>query len=180
MLAKKKQNQNDISATVADDHLVLSLPTAIEPVIWRKSLKDIGSTTFEVKKAPKKDIYNLTLKKTKTTSETIASFDSKEDAVDALNAASKAFHNKDSSKKSSKSSNSADQNNASGGGKKWIYALIALLVSIGLYTYMSKLIPQETTFTNNNTASTSPNSGPITPDSTGVPVSADDFLSNMQ
>ena len=179
MLTKKKQN--DISATVANNYLVLSLPNAVEPVIWRKSLDEIGSTTFEVKKATKKDLYNLTLKKTKTTSETIASFDEKNDAIDALNAASDAFHNRGLSK--SINTNTANQNEkqSSGGGTKWIYAIIALFIVIGLYIYMNSLIPEQNTFENNSASTAAPNTSPASPAAeTGVPVSADDFLNSLQ
>ncbi|MEM7618126.1 MAG: hypothetical protein AAF244_01955 [Pseudomonadota bacterium] len=177
MLAKKKQN--NISASVADEHLVLSLPNATEPVIWRKSLDQIGSASFEVKKASKEELYNLTLKKTKTTSETIASFTNKEDAVDALNAASNAFHAGPVTPKVSANQNDS---NPKGGRRKWLYALLALGIVIGLYMYMISLIPDQTIFTDSAGTSTStPESrGPITPESTGVPVSADDFLDSLQ
>lgn len=177
MLAKKKQN--NISATVADDHLVLSLPNATEPVIWRKSLDQIGSATFEVKKASKEELYNLTLKKTKTTSETIASFSDKEDAVAALNAASNAFHAGPAAAKPSANQNEPQK----GGRKKWLYALLALGIVIGLYMYMISLIPSQTVFTDGTGTTTNAPAaarGPVTPESTGVPVSADDFLNSLQ
>jgi len=56
-LLKNKSN-SQMTATVADDHLVLSFPNAVEPIVWRKSLDKIGSATFEVKQETKKKNYN--------------------------------------------------------------------------------------------------------------------------
>lgn len=187
MLAKKKQNQNNsVTATVADDHLVLSLPNAIEPIIWRKSLEKIGSAIFEVKKAAGKETFNLTLKKTKASSEIIASFDNKDDAVTALNAASNAFHGRGTSHNTAISSTitpatvpaqSQGQQNPDNNGQKWILAAIAAAIVIGLYIYMMNTMPVPNVIGDTQTMATS--QGPVTPDLTGVPVSADDFLSGM-
>jgi len=185
MLKKKKQSHDDVSATVADNHLVLSLPNAVEPVIWRMALDKIGSATFEVKKATKDNQYNLKLKKTKTTSETIASFDSKEDAIDALNAASDAFHGQATATLANANNNvtahtDTHSNQASGGGKKWIFALVAALVVIGLYMYMTSLIPDVNEGIGKSPSQASSAPAAVTPQSTGVPVSADDFLNSVQ
>lgn len=186
MLSKKKQNQNNaVTATVADDHLVLSLPNAVEPIIWRKSLEKIGSAIFEVKKAAGKEIFNLTLKKTKTSSEVIASFNDKEEAVVALNAASNAFHGRGAQNiahsstitPATVSAQSQVQQNPNNNAQKWILAAIAAAIVIGLYIYMMNIMPVPNVIGENQTGAS--NQGPVTPDSTGVPVSADDFLSSM-
>ncbi len=188
MLSKKKTNQNNsVTATVADDHLVLSLPNAIEPIIWRKSLEKIGSAIFEVKKAAGKEIYNLTLKKTKTSSEVIASFDEKDEAVVALNAASNAFHGRGHQNNVAATGStitpatvpaqSQVQQNPQNNGQKWIFAAMAAAVVIGLYLYMMNIMPVPNVMGDTQTGASI--QGPVTPDSTGVPVSADDFLNSM-
>ena len=184
MLAKKKKGNNQVSATVADNHLVLSLPNAVEPIIWRKSLDKIGSATFEVKKSTTKGQYNLTLKKTKTTSETIAKFDNKDDAFAALNAASEAFHGNNITPKAQRSVNTNQQQveyhaPKDSGGKKWLLVLIAALLVIGLYIYMGKIMPTQQIITNTSSTPATNSSVPAA-DTTGVPVSADDFFNSVQ
>ncbi len=187
MLARKKKQNNQVSATVADDYLILSLPNAVEPIIWRKSLEKIGSTTFEVKKVANKDQYNLTLQKTKTTSEKIATFDNKEDALLALNAASEAFHGHSKAPNLSKqtdniSAQSLQATPQKASSNKWLWLFIATIAVVGLYAYMGKLIPNttitgETTTMTATSASTAPTSAA---ESTGVPVSADDFFNGVE
>jgi len=184
-LLKRKEVSNQITASVSDGYLVLSLPHAIEPVIWRQSLEKIGSATFEVKQG-KDDSYELTLKKTKTTSEAIASFDKKDDAIEALTAASNALHSKKSVKttkvkeKTAKKSSDVEElpKTESGEGQKWLIAVLAAIIVIGLYFYLTTLIPERNIgigTTNNAVTNAQPNN----PNQTGVPVSADDFLSSF-
>jgi len=176
-LLKNKSNSK-MTATVADDHLVLSFPNAVEPIVWRKSLDKIGSATFEVKQEAKKKNYNLTLKKTKTTSEIIASFETKEEAINALNGASDALHGR--SKKSNSNQSPESGEGSSNEAKKWIFALLAAAVVVGLYYYMTTLIPAIPQEIGGGNTQAATSQGPVTPDATGVPVSADDFLNSMQ
>jgi len=44
-----KQKQLSSSAEVVEKHLILSLPNAIDPVVWRMALTKIGTASFEVK-----------------------------------------------------------------------------------------------------------------------------------
>ncbi|MEM6811554.1 MAG: hypothetical protein AAF549_03710 [Pseudomonadota bacterium] len=176
----KTKNDSNISASVSEGHLVLSLPTAIEPVIWRKSLEKIGDALFEVKS--KDDEFHLNLKKTKSSSETIASFSDKEEALSALNAASNALLSPKDKKVKISNSNTKQKEPAANDNrseaKKWLIAVGAALLVVGLYIYLTSLIPDTTVGVGIPTAGSQAVANP--PESTGVPVSADDFLSSFQ
>ncbi|MEM9470078.1 MAG: hypothetical protein AAF988_07935 [Pseudomonadota bacterium] len=184
-LLKKKQNNNGLAASVSEGYLVLSLPHAIEPVVWRQSLEKIGSALFEIKSG-KDDAFNLVLKKTKTTSDIIASFEDKEEAIDALNAASNALHskktvriNKPAPKTNNDQNDEASPKSSSNEGQKWLVALLAAIIVIGMYYYLTTLMPDRTFGVGVNTAAQAGASS-SNPNQTGVPVSADDFLNSFQ
>ena len=185
-LLKKKQNNNGLAASVSEGYLVLSLPHAIEPVVWRQSLEKIGSALFEIKSG-KEDTFNLVLKKTKTTSDIIASFEDKEDAIDALNAASNALHSKKTVRMNApipKANNNNHDNKESsqsfsGEGQKWLVALLAAIIVIGMYYYLTTLMPERNFGASVSTA-TQAGASSDNPNQTGVPVSADDFLNSFQ
>jgi hypothetical protein len=188
--AKKQSYDSSISATQSDGHLVLSFPDAVEPVIWRRSLEEISSATFEVKQVAKKDHYNLVLKKAKSPAETIATFESREEAVDALKAASNALHGGGETRRSFALGRAPKEDHSAGvtsparatagpsDWQKWVIAILGVIVVLGLYFFMNTLLPERTTDFGTGATSAS-STAPVTSpqDSTGVPVSADDFLS---
>jgi len=59
-LLMKKQLKS--SAEVVDKHLILSLPNAVEPIVWRMALDKIGTASFEIKHVKASDSYKLILK----------------------------------------------------------------------------------------------------------------------
>ncbi len=177
---KNKMPGNATTANVVDNHLILSLPKAKNPVIWRMELKKTGSVAFEVKENDK-NTYLLQIKQGKSTPETVAPFDTKENAVEALMIASQALQNAPAqaqqnkqaptSKKNQNSKNAANNNQS---GTKWILILMSTILIIALFVYLSSLIPTETTLNAQRTSTTKK----LSPQKkTGVPVSADDFLS---
>ena len=132
------------------------------------------------------------MKPKKGTAEVIAPFDSKEEAVEALMLASNAMQNSKQQSityvetKSSSNGNKTERPatrfqdtppQSMGGQKsessKWLVALFGAIIVIGLYYYLTTLIPENITgIETQNTANTI-SSDPTS--STGVPVSADDF-----
>lgn len=189
---KKLIGISSSSAEVNDNHLVLSFPDAKEPVIWRMALKDIGTAIFEVKQDKDGEQAKLVLKPKKGTAEIIAAFHTKKDAVDALVMASKALqhgHNQDMHEQkkvivqSAKTANDSHETviiNPTGNkseAHKWLIALIGAGLVIGLYYYLTTLIPVDTNTGNIEAVATSTPADPA--EATGVPVSADAFLGNM-
>ncbi len=182
-----KKNDNVTTANVVDNHLILSIPNAETPVLWRMELKKTGAASFEVKE-DKNGSYLLVVKPTKTTSETIAPFEDKQDAIDALMAASNALQNAPTdattvsvgsntkpTKKQVKN-NTANVTNDNKAGSTWLIIILGTAVTIGLFAYLSGKAPQDTTL-NAQTISSIQKSSPQT--ATGVPVSADDFLKGL-
>jgi hypothetical protein len=80
------------NARVVDGTLILSLPTAINPTVWRLELGNVRASALEVRKQDNGE-FLLILKTPKNDIHDIAPFDSQEKAVDALMAASHAMEN---------------------------------------------------------------------------------------
>jgi hypothetical protein len=79
------------TAKVVDGALVLSLPDAIEPVVWRMDLSETKAAALQIKEI--EGTFVLTMKGEKTTAKDIAPFDSKEKALGALMQISHALGN---------------------------------------------------------------------------------------
>lgn len=191
MVFNFKKKSNSLSADVINEHLILSLPHALEPIVWRMAMDKIGTAAFEVKQDAKSETTNLILKPKKGTAEIIAPFATKEDAIDALMAASNAMQNAERTSTANDSPNTRKPNrikektkithapsvkNASE-SQKWIIAILGAIIVIGLYSYLTTLIPNtvdSTTISNQASMATG-----APQDTTGVPVSADDFFSGM-
>ncbi len=190
---KKLIGISSSSAEVNDNHLVLSFPDAKEPVIWRMALKDIGTAVFEVKQDKDGEQSKLVLKPKKGTAEIIAAFHTKKEAVDALVMASKALqqgHSQNSAVEQKKvvvqSAKTANDSHETviinpvrnkSEAHKWLIALLGAGLVIGLYYYLTTLIPVDVNTGNMEASVTSAPTDPS--EATGVPVSADAFLGNM-
>lgn len=191
------------TADSVDGFLILSLPNAIEPKIWRIELDKIGTATFEIKQEKNSNIAKLTLNPKKGTAEIIASFETKKDALGALMAASRALNTTTSKpmmsatttpqKKSHKKVTLEKQNDMpqalnytdtmnipsskNSDTQKWGIALLGAVFVIGLYIYLTSLIPERVT---GFETTASPSMSATSPqEATGVPVSADDFLGGL-
>ena len=178
------------TAEVVNGYLILSLPNAIEPIVWRMALDKIGTAAFEVKQEDNSNITKLTLKPKKGTAEIIASFTDKDKTMQALMAASRALQTappksvtttplntsqKRQHAETQTVSTSSETNNGQTETHKWIIAVFGVLIVLGLYYYLTTLIPTTNIgFGTQNTAATA-----TTEQSTGVPVSADDFLRGL-
>lgn len=172
-----KQRSNGTSAELVDGHLVLSLLDAQEPKIWRMALDKIGTASFEIKKTKDSEETKLVLKPKKGTAEIIAVYDTQEQAIHALTNASYALQGKKQSKAqaiATEAPTSTPQNtNDNKQRSKWSILLLAVIVVIGLYIYLTSMMPEVSPIiTGTTTAQSSQNQ-------TGVPMSADDFLRGM-
>lgn len=179
------------AAEISDDHLILSFPEAVEPVVWRMSLDKIGTASFEVKPLKDSDQAKLVLKPKKGTAEIIANFETKDQAVNALMIASKALQTGSSQKTTLKEqvviNKSADSeashetviisNTSSKEKQKWAIAVLGALIVLGLYYYLTTLMPNSAQSFDSSTNSLNTSLNPT--EATGVPVSADDFLGGL-
>jgi len=188
---KKLLSKTKSAAEIADNHLVLSLPEAIEPVVWRMSLDKIGTASFEVKPLKDSEKAKLILKPKKGAAEIIANFETKDEAVNALMIASKALQSgasqsaKQQEKVIVKASGDSEAshetvviNNTNNKEKqKWAIAVLGAILVLGLYYYLTTLIPNSAQGFESSNNSFNSTLNPT--DATGVPVSADDFLNGL-
>lgn len=187
MFKKDKTQTNFPHAEVSNDHLVISLLGANDPKVWRSSLDKIGSAAFELKKVANSEDVKLILKPKKGAAEIIATLPTQDMAMAALSAASSALQNNCLKPAVTKSSRQVKQDGhqdtaSRQSGSKWTVAFLrlflGLFIVIGLYMYLSSLIPEQnigfkTTASSNSALNVTPQ------DATGVPVSADDFLNGL-
>lgn len=184
-LNKSSKTQSS-GAEIVDGHLVLSLLNAKDPKVWRMALDKIGNSTFELKTDDKQDVTKLILKPKKGTAEIIATYNTRDDALNALTSASNALQHKQTKPSKAKavpaearssSKESANTARENGKSKKWLFLFIGFIAVILLYIYMQNLIPMTTIgFEQTSTQNTQQGASGQT---TGIPLSADDFLNGM-
>lgn len=177
------------SASVVDGSLIISLPNAVSPVVWRLDLGQARASALEVRE--KDNLFTLLLKTPRGDVNDIASFDTKAKAVAALMAVSDAMRHAHGQMKAAANdtptpvyaggSNLPVPVRTAGGGKPprgkgGILAPIAALALIAiLLTVIMNMAPAPTAALPGGGASTM--SGTASPSAeTGVPLSADDFL----
>ena len=76
-------------AVIRGGMLVLSLPNAVSPVVWRLDMRSVTSSALEIRED--KDLFDLVLKTQKADIQKIASFDDKKKAIKALGTVTKAI-----------------------------------------------------------------------------------------
>ena len=166
------------SAKVVDGSLVLSLPDAETPVVMRLSLEEAKSAAFTVIEKDGKHVLNVAYSDTE--SRDIAPFAEKEKAVNALMSASAALE-----KGSRVISGSANDNAGGGAGfksvGKWTLALGVLVFLFWMVGQMNSSMPRAPLPQNiaqqSAAQSDTSDTAAQAQNSTGVPVSADAFLS---
>jgi len=192
------------SAKVVDGALILSLPDAISPVVWRMDLSSVKSSALEVRDQ-KDGTFMLTLKTPRDDVTNIAPFTDKAVAVRALMAVSHALETGHGNIIKTASSSAMSGGEISqprynppaapvdGGMAKWVSGIAAVLVLFVLIGVLAHQTPSSRSFNGTSpgtgaTASAVPSSSgsgsgrnPMTAiapetNATGVPVSADDFL----
>lgn len=168
----KLSNKHGSSAKVVDGNLILSLPDAINPVVWRMELGSVKSSALEVR-TTNDNTHLLALKTPKGDVHEIAPFDTRDKAVHALMNVSHALHHAEGKMSAAPSAASpATYTSANTGSSAWKWVLSIVGVLVVLYVLALLFVPVSTSGT-----SSAPGSAPTAdaPQS-GVPMSADKYL----
>jgi len=170
------------TVTVVDGKLILSLPNAQTPVVWQMDIEKAQSAAFTIHENKKKKSHALVLKNQDSEVDEIALFDSKEGAIEILMETSAALQNAQGQITAGSPANS--NNNSSltgataskeeGGDKLGAFLALALVVALIFIWSVSSSVPEKISGTSN---ASSASSDVDARQSSGVPVSADDFLS---
>lgn len=175
------------SASVVDGTLIISLPQALTPVVWRMELGHVRASALEVRKQDD-GTHVLTLKTPKGDVYDIAPFDTRGKAVQALMSVSRAMEHAHGQLRAAATGSAHDmaaapvhaaapQASAPETSKgRFITGIIGTALLLGLIAIFLNM-------TGPNTASTPPGgstttAGATVAPATGVPLSADDFLNN--
>lgn len=182
------QNNTGTTSTVkvVDGKLIMSLPDAQTPVVWQMDIEQAQSAAFTVEEDKKKKTFTLVLKTQDGEVQNIAPFENKETAVNILMETSGALQNAHGQIKPTTMAHASNTNIASPVAQQnddknnkigAILAVLLILVLIGIWSLSASnsvqlqndrlLAPTETAISPQDAKSAS-----------GVPVSADDFLSN--
>jgi hypothetical protein len=174
----KKDDFKLSSATVVDGNLILSLPDALNPVVWRLELGSVKASAMEVREAADKKSFILLLKTPKGEIHDIAPFDSRDKAVAALMKISAALQGAQGKIIPFTQTGPApaqpfapavpSQKNENT-GRKWVAALIAVIAVIVLFAWVGSMTSRGIV------SASAPPSGGST-GQTGVPESADELL----
>jgi hypothetical protein len=180
------------SASVVDGTLILSLPDAITPIVWRLDLVHAKASALEVREGDG-GLFILALKTPRGDVNEIAKFASRGRAVAALMSVTRAMEQAHGQVKPI--ANDGEPYNPThlpvpvrtrraktqvaqpGNGKGLIGGVIALLLIIGLGAILLNMNPKQVT----SLSSSSPaagNAATAKAQESGVAVSADDFLKN--
>ena len=177
------------TASVVDGTLILSLPDAVTPVVWRLDLGHAKASALEVRDR-EDGLFTLLLKTPRGDVNDIAHFASRGRAVAALMEVTRAMQNSYThhapSRYEGEPYNAAHlpvpvrrkkgraQAERQGGGRGWLGGLVAIALIILLGGIMLNMGPQHVS----STAALAPSSAIAPSQAAGVPVSADDFLKN--
>lgn len=166
-----KQDINKSEASVVDGTLVLSLPNALTPVVWRWNLGDVKASALEVREDD--DRHKLILKTPRGDVQEVAPFADKDSALKALLVVSQALQG---AKGQMQAGNAQPQENTapvkpSGEASKILTGFLAVLVIVGLLFWLSTLMPKRL-----DTSTNGANTIGAREAQTGVPMSAEDFI----
>ncbi len=171
---------NTSNVKIVDGKLILSLPEAQTPVVWQMDLEKAQSASFTVVENKKEKNFALVFKAEDGNADNIAPFDEKQSAVDILMETSNVLQNAHGKIKPASNSHSAAANDNKTDKLGAILAVALVIVLISIWT-LSATGPGRIGQggVNPSTASASSYGENASPaQTTGVPVSADDFLSN--
>lgn len=182
------------SASVVDGTLILSLPDAITPIVWRLDLVHAKASALEVREGDNAT-FILALKTPRGDVNEIAKFTSRGRAVAALMSVTRAMEQAHGQIKPA--ANDGEAYNPThlpvpvrtrrtkthtaqpANGKSLIGGIVALLLIVGLgYTLLSMGPKQVTALSAASPAAGSSSTAQSASQSAGVAVSADDFLKN--
>jgi hypothetical protein len=178
-LWKKSTNDYESSAKVVDGNLILSLPDAINPVVWRMELGSVKASALEVKQQSTDGTFLLSLKTPKGEVHDIAPFQTREHAVRALmrvSAALQGAHGKivPVAAPSAQGATTIINTTEKDGGStlKWLLMLGGVLLVIFLFAFLSAVSSRNADVTS---AGQPAIDAPVDEQS-GTPQSADDLL----
>jgi len=135
-LKKSKAISAQPSADIVDGKLVLSLPNAITPVVWQMDINRASSSAIEVIEKKNKGGFTLNFKTNDSNTE-IATFENRNDAMDALIMSSEALktaHGKIQTSANENHTIIASQPNLRPEHKKskgvmgWIFGVLVILI----------------------------------------------------
>jgi thiol:disulfide interchange protein len=174
---KEEEKDNNNTVSVIDNYLVLSITNTDTPVIWRMALDEIGTAVFSIKNEKTKS--KLILKQKDGKEESISSFKNKEEAAEILSSISNSLLKPKESKsgKKLKTQTIPEEAKDNTEKKKWGIALILAFLIIGLYIYLTSLIPENMIITDPAVSSGATSGTAET--RTGQPMSADEFLKGL-
>lgn len=90
---KKHAGQHHSTASVVEGTLILTLPNARTPTVWRMGLETASTAAFQAVSSSDGDGHTLVMVAADGKQHNIASFDDREQTVEALMAASEAMQN---------------------------------------------------------------------------------------
>ncbi len=179
-LWNKDSNDYQSSAKVVDGNLILSLPDAINPVVWRMELGSVKASALEVRGA-EDGTFLLILKTPKGEVHEIAPFAARDMAVHALMRVSTALQNAEGKIAPAGTHNvqpASIPQEKSRTSRKWLIALGFVLLIIFLMAWGGSKV--HVTDPNGNpeaTLQTEPSDGETGAEApNGVPMSADEML----
>ena len=191
---KKKNTKNlNASAKVVDGILVLSLPGAVSPVVWRWTLDDKKASALEVRKQDD-GTHKLILKTPRGDAQDVAPFETKEMAMQALMVVSEAMENAQGQIRSSEAYTHANETPAllaapqprheetdSKEGLKVAIGLIGMAAIVAFFLWLGAGmgITQETASPASAQQTSDQDNSPSNGLETGVPLSADDVLKGL-
>ena len=164
------------TVTLSKDALVLSLPEAVEPVVWRMNLKEAKAAGFSVKQDKKNWVF---IKRDSSGAESaIALFEDKDQAMNILMRVSDLLQDGyESQKQKGTTTSKTPQGFFYSEAGKWTVAIGGVLGVIALFMILASITPQTADPFSGTDVSLSENIDPSS--ATGVPVSADAFLSGQ-
>jgi hypothetical protein len=172
------------SAKVVDGSLILSLPDAVSPVVWRMELGSVKSSALEVRE--KGDLFVLTLKTPKGDVSEVAPFTERGRALRALMAVSSAMENAHGEIRGQAANDEAGEIIAPARRRKSKGNLTAGLIGVAVLAVLIFALMRLTPSAplqmqqGGEAGEASSVSGQANSDATGVPLSADDYLLRRQ
>lgn len=144
-LLNKSEGKFESTAKVVDGNLIISLPDAINPIVWRMELGSVKASALEVKKNDGDGTYVLSLKTPKGEVHDIAPYAAREGAVTALMRVSGALQSAEGRMVATPQTNLRAEQTGNAvfvkpdaGALKWIAALVGVIVLVFLFAALSK------------------------------------------
>lgn len=173
-MSSKKSN-----VSIVDGKLILSLPEAETPVVWQMDIDAAKSAAFTVEEDKKQKLFYLTLKADDGKEQKIAPFKEKDGAVAVLMETSSILQNAHGKIKHTAANTNAPVEKQDKGEKMGgVLAVLLIVALLGVWMISASMSRISDTGGVGYQASSEGVSLGTSSESTGVAVSADDFLSN--